>query len=248
MILLAVLPCTISKSLSGRFLISEEVLERIFRHVLELHGESTKASSVGEREFIAKRVPTLEISYRDGTNYEIRDLQTLKSVVPGKGKRIDGITISSTSGDLTASVRFRNFDRLPSFEIRASGLEDRISYFIETIVSEVRRERDITVFARRVWPFFMSLLVCFLLFVSARWVFNPSAKMFWQILFLGFPISTMVLMIPIEMLRSRWLPPIGYLWGEDGKRADIAKSVVKACLVTLPLWVIGMALQLYLSK
>lgn len=245
---MAVLPCTITKSLGGRFLLSEESLERIFRHVLDLHDESVKAASPDESKYIAKRMPSLEISYLDGTKYELSDLETFKNVVPGKGRRVKGITVSTTSGDLTANIKFYNYDRIPSFDIRSSGPEDRISYFVETIVSEVSRERDITVFARRIWPFLVSLLICTAVFISLSSTLNLSRQTSGQLFFLGFPLSTMILMIPIEILRSRWLPPIAYLWGQDGKRANLARVVVTACLITFPIWLIGTLVQLYIAK
>lgn len=244
---MAVLPCTISKSLGGRFLISVDVLERLFHHVIDLHGESVQAASFDEKEFIAKRVPVLEISYLDGTKYEIRDLKTFRKVIPGNGKRIEGFAISSNSGDLTATIRSLGYLTRPCFEVRASGLEDRIAYFVETSISEVKRETDITITARRIWPMFTSFLISSAIFLSAKIVFDIDEKKWWTAVFLALPIFVMVLSLPIELLREKWLPPVGYLWGEDGKRASRAKTVVKACLISLPLWLIGTLAQTFIK-
>jgi hypothetical protein len=214
--------------------VNVNLLERLFGHAQQLHALSVEGAPENEKEFVENRPPVIEISYEDGTEYEIRDLDTLRELVPGRGKRLESVKIYSRVGDFTCSIDLNTKTFYDPALIRAAGLEDKIGHFVDTVVSELSRDSDITVFARRIWApgwaFFFSLLLWGLL--EWREVHDFKTAYGLAVLIL---ITTLVFSIPIEIFRNRWLPPVAFLWGDDGTRAKQAKVVVTTDLATVPL-------------
>lgn len=235
--LVAVLPCTISKPIHRRILVSKTLLERLFGHVNHLHLLSIDNAHEDDKKFIANRTPAIEISYKDGTDYEIRDLSTLHEVIPGKGKEIDYIKLHSRVGDFTCEIELKTYAPYDAVTIRASGLEDKIGHFVDTLVAELTNETDITVFARRVWGGVWTLVFSLLIWLTISWDEVNS----WQTAFiLGMlvMITTIFLSIPVELFRRKWLPPVAFLWGRDGLRAKQAKVGVTVLMASIPLGVV----------
>lgn len=235
--MVAVLPCTISKPVQRRILVSEALLERLFDHVSQLHQLSVENATQADKDFIEKRPPIIEIFYEDGTDYEIRDLATLHDIVPGRGKEIDAIKLYSRVGDFTCSVDLKAYARFDPVMIRASGLEDKIGHFIDTLVAELTRESDITVFARRVWAGVWALIFSLFIWLTVGWneVHDWKTAYGFGILVV---ITAMILTIPIELFRRKWLPPVAFLWGQDGQRAKQAKTVVTVVMASIPLGIL----------
>lgn len=213
------------------------MIERLFHHANRLHDMSVEAARPDEKQFIQRRAPTIELSYKDGTKYEIRDLETLKDVIPGRGKPIDSLSVHSRVGDFTCSIDLHTRRYIEGANVRASGLEDKVGHFVETVVAELLQERDITVLARRIWVGAWAFLFSSLLWVSIGWRsvhdFATGYGLFMIVI-----LTALFASIAIEMFRGRWLPPVAFLWGEDGLRAKQAKTVVTLALATVPLGIL----------
>ena len=240
--MVAVLPCSISKPIRRRILVSKDLLESLFGHAVELHQSSAGLATGVDKKFIENHLPVIAISYKDGTDYKIRDLETLRDVVPGRGKSIASIEISSRVGDYTCSMELNTSSYRESARIRAAGLEDKIGHFVEIVVAELLRDSDITVFARRVWSGAWAFLFSALLWLILGWHAVRDAKSAYG-LGMVILITALLLSIPIEMFRSRWLPPVAFLWGSDGTRAKQARTVVTVVMATIPLGMLINALS-----
>lgn len=235
--MVAVLPCTISKPVRRRLLVSIDLIRRLFSHAQQLHQLSVESAKPAEKDFVKNRPPVIEISYRDGTHYEIRDLETMSEIVPGRGKPIDSINIYSRYGDFTCSIALNTKSFYDPATVRAAGPEDKIGHFVDIVVAELAQSTDITVFARRIWAGVWGLLFASLFWIALGWraVHDFGTAYGLVVLIL---ITTFILSVPIEMFRSRWMPPVAFLWGDDGMRAKQAKVAVTVALATIPLGVL----------
>ena len=210
------------------------MLEQVFQDVLELHLQSAENALPEEKEFVLKRIPSLKISYKDGTNYEVRDVATLRNVIPGKGRPIESIKIESLFGELSCSIELSTYTWRGSISIRVSGPEDKASHFTDNMLSKLTRETDVTVFARKIWPFAwgLSIASAILLPLSMKKGTNSAQALGVLALVL---VAAMILGIAVELFRTRWLPPVAFLWGTDGRRAKQARLIVTTVVATIPL-------------
>jgi hypothetical protein len=211
----------------------------LFGHVIDLHRASIEDAKDDEKGYISRRNASLTISYKDGTRYEVHDIETMRKVVPGKGRDINSVSLESRYGNLSCSIELTTWRSFDPIEVRVSGPEDKASHFAEVVISDLTQNNDITVFARRIWPigwaFVLSVAVFTPLTIGAIKELKDLA-----ILVVLAPV-VLILSIPFEILRTKWLPPVAFLWGADGRRANQAKRAVTAILVTLPLWLLGTA-------
>ena len=96
--------------------------------------------------------------------------------------------------------------------------------------------------ASRVWSFGWALGLAFAgllpFILSTNVTLKPSD---YVILILVSVSGAVFLWIPIELILRSWLPATAFLWGADGRRANVARRVTFAVLVALPLWFIGSA-------
>lgn len=235
--MVATLPCDLRRPIRQRILLDENSLERLFKHLQDLHEENIAIADEPDRPFIIKRPPVVEVSYEDGTVYEVQDTATLKEIIPGKGKSIKSIEVGTAYGSVTCRVYFKDYSFDPVV-IRSSGPEDKITHLVDTIVMELTRDSDITVFARKIWPTAWAFLISLLIWLPLGWraVHDYSTAYGLVIITL---ITGFFLLILLDLFWRRWLKPVAFLWGIDGRRAQQAKSIVTAVLVTLPVWLMG---------
>jgi len=236
--LVAVLPCSITKPIRRRILLSVSTLERVFRHVLELNETNINDAPEDEKDFLKRRKPTLTISYKDGTKYEVHDLDTMQAVIPGKGKSINSLELASRFGDLSCTISLGTYQTIQCVDVRVAGPEDKASHFAETVIGELTRDTDITVPARRLWPsaWAFGFAVAILLPFTTGAVASVKDVLALVIIV---SLATLFISIPVDLFRGRWLPPVAFLWGDDGRRATHARSVITALVVSLPLWLLG---------
>lgn len=236
--MVATLPCELTRPIRRRIFVDENSVKRLLQHLQLLHDENIIAAHEHERDFITNHPPTVALSYKDGTEYKISDLLTLEEVIPGKGKAINSLVMGTVYGSTTCEISFKDWTMSDSIKIRLSGSEEKITHFADTIISELTRDSDITVVARKVWPLAWAFLFSCSFWLPLAW---KEVHDFSTLYGLGMltVISTLVLFFPIDFFRGRWLKPVAYLWGVDGRRAKQAKSIVTGALVTLPLWFVG---------
>ena len=237
---ISVLPCIITKPIRRRLLVDQGTVERIFQLVLDLHDDNIRGGDELDKALLERHPPVLTISYNDGTKYECQDMATLRKIVPGKGKSVKSIDFINRFGNLTCSIEVSSTKYSNAADIRVGGLEDKASHFTELVMSEFLRETDITIIARQIWPSVWSFLISSSVAFPLFWDHIKNFQDFYGVC-MAVAIMTMFLLFPLDFVRNRWLPPVAFLWGGDGRRAAQAKVVSAAMFFTLPTWILGNA-------